>query len=555
VSGADHLSNFLSEERRQSGLVYTPPHIVDFVIAQAEYGVHSWGPLLDPACGCGAFLEGAVRVIARSTIGRGSSRREFLECVEGELFGVDIDSKACALATAAVRHAVKEASPGRLKPSFFSRNVACGDFLTADLAKATGRHEFAFVVGNPPYVSATRLDAERKLALREHFSTAAGRLDLYTVFIERAVRLLAPRGRGAFITPDKFLVSQSASSLRSFLIQATSVRVIARFSSHKVFAGAATVPCVSVVERSRSKNAVTLLQCDADERPTPPIVRVTSRASVPQSTLTRQPWYLAAPSALKLARKLQAGCHSLNEVTLRVSAGPATGRDRVFVFRRGSEPGIEPALIRPAVRGRDVESYGITDPGLDIILPYTYDKAGQGTLVDLEKFPGAARYLTRHRDELKSRHCVRVWKKPWHDIHDHATVDLARLKKLLVPDVANSNRFAVDEGRFLPLHSAYYIIPAPGVDPHFLCGLLNSHVASFFVRVFSPVVKDGFNRYRQQFLAEIPIPIATPGQQREIAAAACRRDAAMVNSLVSKLFRISRSDASTIRSTLGDTHT
>ena len=117
-----------------------------------------------------------MRVIARFTVERGSSRAEFLERVEGDLFGIDIDSNACALAAAAVRRAVQEASPGRMSPSFFSKNIVCGDFLTTDFGKATGHQEFAFIVGNPPYVSATRLNAERKAALGENCATATGRL-------------------------------------------------------------------------------------------------------------------------------------------------------------------------------------------------------------------------------------------------------------------------------------------------------------------------------------------------------------------------------------------
>ena len=101
---------------------------------------------------------------------------------------------------------------------------------------------FDFIVGNPPYVSATRISDSYKRALRLRFATASGRLDLYTVFIERSLSLLSKGGRLALITPDKFLISQTARALRGFIIARSSVRTIAQFRSHKVFRNAATVP-------------------------------------------------------------------------------------------------------------------------------------------------------------------------------------------------------------------------------------------------------------------------------------------------------------------------
>jgi hypothetical protein len=106
-------------------------------------------------------------------------------------------------------------------------------------------------------------------------------------------------------------------------------------------------------------------------------------------------------------------------------------------------------------------------------------------------------------------------------------------------DVANSNRFAVDRGAFLPLHSVYYVLPKSGVDVDFLAAVLNSSVAGFLVRLFSPVVKDGFNRYRQQFLLTLPVPLASAKQVGEIAEEAERR--------VLRLFRLTAEEVSTLR--------
>ncbi len=382
-------------------------------------------------------------------------------------------------------------SPGTLAPDFFEANIVAADFLMGREVEAlpvVRARALRFVVGNPPYAPATRITSSYKMELRSRFHSARGRLDLYTVFIERALLLLADGGSLALVTPDKFLASQSARGLRAFILQTSAVRSIARFRSHKVFEDAATVPCVTVLERAGRPRDVAVLACA--EKPTSTgRVRVLDRSSVPHGRLSSAPLHVSSPGLHAFARRLVDRHPTLAQLTVRVSAGPATGRDGLYVFPIGSQPAIEPELLRPVVRGRDVLTFGISDPGLEMLVPYVFDAAGNSTLIDLSRYPGARRYLEKHRSDLEERHCVRVWRKRWYDLHDQVLWDLAKQTKLLVPDVANSNRFAVDRGGFLPLHSVYYLLPKPGVDVDFLAAVLNSSVATFLVRLFSPVVK------------------------------------------------------------------
>jgi methylase of polypeptide subunit release factors len=548
----EYLRRLSLEERRASGHVYTPPHLVVFVLQRAGYARASeftGRPLLDPACGAGAFLVGAVLAIAarlRSDgyrLDHGDERSRFLSIVETTLFGVDIDPKACALALAAVKRAVAHVSPGPLPDAFFRGNISEADFLTTPRAalRKPAADGFAYVVGNPPYVSATRISAQYKERIRTEFETAGGRLDLYTVFLERSLTLLALGGRLAMVTPDKYLASQSARALRAFILKHGALRTIARFRSHKVFEGAATVPCVTVVERAGQPRSVLVETC-AEKPDNRGRVVVSQSARVPARSFGPSPWALISPRLLELARRIQ-NRRTLSGVSIRISAGPATGCDSLYVFPSDARPELEPELLSPAVRGRDIVAFEIRDPHLSILLPYTFANGSRSSeLVDLRRYPKIRAYLEFHRQRLERRHCVRVWEKQWYDLHDRVWGDLGGQPKVLVPDVANQNRFAVDEGRFIPLHSAYYIVPKPGVDPHFLAAVLNSRVTLFLIRLLAPVVKDGFNRYRRQFLAALPVPAAALAEARRIGQAARDCDATTADEVVMDLFQLTPAD-------------
>jgi len=553
LDGSSYLAGRSVEDRRGSGAVYTPPALVEFILDQARYCAepeHSTLPLLDPACGAGAFLVGAVRRMARALADQGKlpheapGRRLLLGRVRRNVWGVDNDPEACALARDAVREAVHELT-GRAAPTgFFHSNVVVADFLQSELRSLPKRvrEGLAFVVGNPPYVQTTRLSAESKEQLREQFQTAFGRIDLYALFFERSLGLLRPGGTLAFISPDKYLTGRSMRELRSLILDQSAVRRVAVFRSHKIFHGAATVPCVSVLEKGARSSWVEVSDClQANTE-----VRVHRTARVLASErLHAEAWNLLHPSLLRVAERIRGDHPRLETLASRISAGYATGRDGVFVSPNDEVPDVEPELLVPVVRGRDIAPFEVAEPQLTLLLPYTFD-GGVPRLIDIREFPRAHRYLKRFRADLRRRHCVRVWEKAWFDIHDPVSLDVCRAEKILVPDVANHNRFAFDPGTCLPLHSAYYVVPKPDQDPLYLTGLLNSAPLEFLVRLAAPVVKDGFRRYRRQFLASLPVPSAPLKTQRSIGRAAKAGDIDRVNRIAAELFGLTNGDLAQI---------
>lgn len=538
---ADALS---LSERRRSGTVYTPQPLVSFILDRAGCtgeALLEGGALLDPACGGGVFLVEALRRVAH-VLGagkplRGAARRKLLSYAKHKLFGIDIDPHARRLTLDALTDETQRLAPGPIPEIYVDNNVILDDFLVGQAAsklRPVSKGGFGFVVGNPPYVSTTRLEADQKPLLRTLFATAVGRVDLYTLFFERALQLLSPRGVLAFITPDKFLASETSKSLRAYLLRHANVRSIARFDSHRVFPDAAVVPCVTVLDRN-ARVDIEVLSCHS-ERGAPVEVLSTSRA--PVSALGTGVWQFRASELLDVVERIRTGCPTLMNLAKRISAGPASGRDDVFV-RPHSELDVERTLIKPAIRGRDIGAFLAKDPKLDILLPFDFS-APDPKLISLSKFPRAKRYLERHRRELEARHCVRVWEKAWYDLHDSPTHDVTNQTKILVPDIAETCRFAVDRGRFFPLHSAYYVLLHDNTAIDYVTAILNSQIVEFIIRLLAPVAKDGFSRFRRQFLATIPIPMPDAATRKTIVRMS--HDAQMLNEAAVSLFRVSRAD-------------
>ena len=338
--------------------------------------------------------------------------------------------------------------------------------------------------------------------MASRFGSAWGRLDLYGLFLEQSLRLLRNGGALSFITPDKWLTADSSRPLRALALARNRVRTLDRFERHDLFPGVSTVPCVTTIKAGERGNEATVRWWDVDDRGHPSPRSAGDRIEL---AVDGAPWY--PPSAASGSTVL------LGSLVERISVGIATGLNRAFILDEDGAAAIEPELLRPVIRGRDIGVEQVADAGRWLLLPYEFDDHDESArLVDLDSsYPGSPTHLEAHRAALEAWHCVRVWRKRWYDLHDPCSSISPRRTKIVFPDVAYDARFAVDAGRGIPLHSAYYMLPradGPLSVEDILAKLRCAAVISE-LRRRAPTANSGYRRFRAQVLRQLPIPVDT----------------------------------------------
>jgi PAS domain-containing protein len=279
--------------------------------------------------------------------------------------------------------------------------------------------------------------------------------------------------------------------------------------------------------------------------------RVASRTRIRSERLQSPVWSVASDDLQELARRLEVSGLPLEAHVGRISAGIATGRDRIFVRRAADLDGVEEALRYGVIRGRSIRRFEVAPSDEEIVVPY--ERSGDTLkLVDIRHYRGAESYLRAYGEELRQRHCVRTWNKVWYDLHDPLPAGAFEAPKIVVPDIARESRFAVDDEGRVPLHSVYYAT-VRRVDPYFLSAVLNSRPAQFLMRLRSPIMKDGFSRYRRQFLASLPVPVCSGTDQCAINDCLADGDITGVSERIEKLFGLSAKDGALITRYLAST--
>jgi len=200
--------------RTSVGCVYTPSAVARAIVAEVHVGPRR---VVDPACGAGAFLLEAFERAFRRRLEAGVAPKDAASAaLRHELAGIDIDVQALAVAEFSLRLAA-------LRASGLDEDVLL-DLRPHDallpLAGLEGQCEC--VVGNPPFIEGRGLEIAKLAQLRRRFRCAAsGKINLFAVFVERALELLKGGGVLAFVLPATFLRNARYRSLRKILLQHT----------------------------------------------------------------------------------------------------------------------------------------------------------------------------------------------------------------------------------------------------------------------------------------------------------------------------------------------
>lgn len=294
--------------RHEKGCYYTPKTIVGFMVRQAlQYHLERALPdedhgalkrlvwrldssglreplsalervdrvrVCDPACGCGAFLLGALELLLRlrrclsAVVGMGSfsSHRTGIEILRRNLYGVDLDAEAVEIARLRLWlsivadmdrnvegepvHWTASAEPPSTRgedSSFaqhrwpplagvpregggspFADNLRVGESLVGIDWRATFQEPFDdggfdVVLMNPPYLLANHVAGDARESFRAYTNRLRRRFgfvdDLYVHFLHLGLALLKEGGTQCAITSSSFLTNARQEPLRRELLR------------------------------------------------------------------------------------------------------------------------------------------------------------------------------------------------------------------------------------------------------------------------------------------------------------------------------------------------
>jgi adenine-specific DNA-methyltransferase len=383
------------EALREKGQFWTPHWVAEAMVAYCV--ADGEGSIFDPAVGAGAFFHAA------KALGRERGR-------ELKLFGTELDPQA-----------LEQAMEGGLSPSDLAQ-VEVRDFV---LSPPPAR--FPAIVGNPPYIRHHRLPQVTKDRLkalgRELIGESLdGRAGLHVYFLLRALELLAPGGRLAFIVPADTCEGVFARTLWRWVTENYCLEGVVTFAPDaSPFPKVDTNPLILLIKNAAPRERFYWAWC------------------VQAITDDLKSWVAAGLGGSsfdglqiherEVAEGVRSGLSRLPAESqndgppladfARVMRGIATGANEFFFLtrRRAQEIGIPEELLLPAVgRTRDVPGECVTRETL-----LELEASGRPTLLfapdgrELDSFPALVReyLLDGQRAGLDQRPLI-AQRRPWY---------------------------------------------------------------------------------------------------------------------------------------------
>lgn len=467
---------------RDSGIahgdVFTLPQIVARILDFAGYTDDrdlSKLKILEPSCGHGAFLKEILRRIAASARRHGFDPAE---AVGRNVFAYEIDEQKITRCKSLLTETFPDTA-GHI--NYFNE-----DFLLNTLG-----HRFDFIVGNPPYVRYDNIPSDLRKQYQALFKSFHQRVDIYVLFFEKCLRMLAPDGIHAFVCANRWLKNEYGRRLRELVFDHFHLSKFYDIEKIKAFEeDVLAYPAITIIKNNPSDHMVRCASFASMEELYQPFEMTLKRLT------DRSEW-----TGLFHCCHDNASLRKIEEQGFKIGIGVATGADNVFISE-GLDSIVEHQLLLPAIGSKNLTGRNGEISKLWLLNPYDEN----GRLIDLDSYPLAKDYLSRFREKLQGRYIATKGGKGWYSTIDRIDPALVGRPKILIPDISGRTDFFIDEGNFYPLHNLYYITHSDIGRLRILASMLMSDFAKAQVAGIANQMNGGYLRWQSQTLRKLLLP-------------------------------------------------
>lgn len=411
---------------------------------------------------------------------------------------------------------------------------------------------FDCVVGNPPYVKLQHfrrvqedvarylLEARSKDGGPLYESTQTGNFDLYLPFIERGIELLNKQGKMGYIAPSVWLLNEYGEGLREKLKHTRRLERWVDFKSYQVFGEAITYTALQFFTGCHQKS----IRCVFAPGGKNDIISIEWREVEDGSPYLDLPekdsWQLAPTKEKDLIKSLGSRNERLGSVVASISQGLISGAFWIFANEKiqsgkflhspkkdiaskkeKCEIEIEDDVTLRLATGDHIKRYQSVKTELSIIFPYSKDSDAKlyEPFEMKEKFPKTWDFLKTYEIFLRNRDGGKLNDERWYRFSRSQNLDKQALPKIMIAGTARTVLCSVDEkGEIAANDKRVYSIFTYSLEHlWFLSGILNCPVISFVFKRIARPKSGGFFDIETQFLAPLPIPLATDEQKEQVA--------------------------------------
>lgn len=508
-------------EKEVNGAVYTPSYIREYVVKESFKG-YSNEELVnikigDLSCGCGGFFITAAIYIHKKT---GAPIHEIIS----NFYGVDIASYSIERTRILLNLlCLSYGEDAPISPNLYQANSLEYDIRSInEIAQNEG---LDIVIGNPPYVSSSKITEESKQLLRKWSVASTGKTDLYLPFFQLAIEALKPGGTLGYITVNNFYRSLNGRAFRAYMSEHRYNLQMVDFGSEQVFKGRSTYTCICLISKIEGniayckKNSHELNSLSAEE-----FIRI-EYGNLDDFA----GWTLCNTVTTNNLRKIESIGTPLGKL-FDIKNGFATLKNDIYLFTpiretkkyfiledKGTDYKIEKDICRKAIKPNILKTDSDIVENLEyIIFPYILDTNNKPVLIGEDemrlKYPHALEYLRKNYEILKKRDKESRTYASWYAFGRTQALNIIG-KKLLFPYLADKPYFVLTEDETLLFYNGYAIVSDSSRKLMVLRRILQSSVFWYYIKHTSKPYGGNYFALAKNYVKNFGIPELIEAQE------------------------------------------
>lgn len=472
--------------KKHLGQYFTPAHVADFMVGLST--VSKGAAVLEPSAGEGVFLQ---------SLGRAG----FSNCI-----GFEVDDSLQNHSPFLIYH-----------DSFVSHHFD---------------QSFDLIIGNPPYIRWKNLDAALKTELeknalwKKHFNSLS---DYLNIFIVKSIELLREGGELIFITPEYWMNTTHAESLRNYLVENGRFESIYHFNETPVFDGVTSSVIIFKYRKTKaaSRQTIRVVKFSSNRKLTTGTLQdlLNDSASENKDVFYIAPfqknkrWILATDEIVKELQTYETHCNSkayknkqrqLNLLgdLVDIGNGMVSGLDKAFQLNGAVLNEKEKACLLTVAKAKGLEPYKINSLTEYIFL-------NDAAIVDEDelqnRYPAFFTQLTQHKAALQKRYHynkpIQYWE--WVFLRNYALFKKP-VPKIFVPckeRISNKAhfRFALAPAGVFPTQDVTCLVPKADTKEsiYYILALLNSAPVFDWMK-YKGIVKGSIVEFSEKPLHNLP---------------------------------------------------
>lgn len=388
---------------------------------------------------------------------------------------------------------------------------------------------FDVIIGNPPYIQLQKMGKDSDILQEANFKTYRKTGDIYTLFYEKGLSLLKPKGTLTYITSNTWMRTNFGEGLREFFITDSNPEILLNFEDTRIFPTATVEVNIMVTKRESWNNNLTAVAIKGDYLPGNSINDYLTNKCIVLYDLDKESWVIVDNDDFEIKNIIESKGLQLKDWKVEMNFALKSGyNDAFFINEETKNRLIESDrnsidVIKPLLRGRNIKKYSYKFDDIYILyIPWHFplkDDKIQGASKEAEnafqkQYPAVYNHLLSFKADLSKRNKAETGiRYEWYALQRASSTFAHNYEKDKIVWLAITDKpaFAYDDKKIYVTSPSYIMVSE---CPKYHLVVLNSKLVEWYLDKVSSSTGQGTNQWTKIFMDKIPIPQLRAAQRK-----------------------------------------